>query len=82
MSNRGGEARKYFFFEKKKQKTFVLSVYAADTAVRTRMSKSFLVLFFKKELLFYRLASFRAYSKRARPARIQRRSGIGRGLGR
>jgi hypothetical protein len=26
-----GEARKYFFFEKKKQKTFVLLADAADT---------------------------------------------------
>jgi hypothetical protein len=36
--------RKVFFFEKKKQKTFV-------RAVANLMEKSFLVLFFKKELL-------------------------------
>jgi hypothetical protein len=36
----GIEVSKYFFFEKKKQKTFT-------------HSKSFLVLFFKKELLPY-----------------------------
>jgi hypothetical protein len=35
---------KAFFFEKKKQKTFV-------SAVADLMGKSFLVLFFKKELL-------------------------------
>jgi hypothetical protein len=45
----GGDARgvregKVFFFEKKKQKTFVSA--GADS-----MDKSFLVLFFKKELL-------------------------------
>jgi len=59
-----GEARKYFFFEKKKQKTFVLSVYASDTG----MNKSFLVLFFKKELLFYRLPSFGGASLSSPPA--------------
>jgi hypothetical protein len=49
----GGDARgvregKVFFFEEKKQKTFVIdpSKMGADS-----MDKSFLVLFFKKELL-------------------------------
>jgi hypothetical protein len=53
-----GKARKYFFFEKKKQKTFVFSVYVAEPAAGTSWNKSFLVLFFKKELLFYGLPSF------------------------
>jgi mono/diheme cytochrome c family protein len=39
---------KAFFFEKKKQKTFVRSV-------RDSMDKSFLVLFFKKELFLFLL---------------------------
>jgi hypothetical protein len=38
--------RKYFFFEKKKQKTFA-------HGPRVPTDKSFLVLFFKKELLPY-----------------------------
>jgi hypothetical protein len=46
--------RKDFFFEKKKQKTFAnaagVSFYLA-TSVLTLRDKSFLVLFFKKELL-------------------------------
>jgi len=46
-----GEARKQFFFEKKNQKTFVLLVDAAGTIGTHPKSKSFLVLFFKKELL-------------------------------
>jgi hypothetical protein len=41
------EERKDFFFEKKKQKTFAPGVRAG---VAPPMSKSFLVLFFKKEL--------------------------------
>jgi hypothetical protein len=44
------EARKYFFFEKKKQKTFASLVRLLRLAW-AEMSKSFLVLFFKKELL-------------------------------
>jgi hypothetical protein len=41
-----GKARKHFFFEKKKQKTFgFLNAY--------QINKSFLVLFFKKELLSF-----------------------------
>jgi hypothetical protein len=43
--------RKQFFFEKKNQKTFVRLVNAADATTLTETSKSFLVLFFKKELL-------------------------------
>jgi hypothetical protein len=43
-----GEVRKYFFFEKKKQKTFA---HLARAGRPGPMSKSFLVLFFKKELL-------------------------------
>ncbi len=39
-----------FFFEKKSQKTFAHGVYTAGQRVR-RENKSFLVLFFKKELL-------------------------------
>jgi hypothetical protein len=50
-------ARKYFFFEKKKQKTFSISLRAAQRAARTDASKSFLVLFFKKEPLFSHLPS-------------------------
>jgi hypothetical protein len=45
------EARKQFFFEKKNQETCVLLLDAAATAGRIELSKSFLVLFFKKELL-------------------------------
>jgi ABC-type phosphate/phosphonate transport system substrate-binding protein len=42
-----GVARKAFFFEKKKQKTFVL--WCAPRRQHTPNGKSFLVLFFKKE---------------------------------
>jgi hypothetical protein len=42
---------KQFFFEKKNQKTFTLLAYAADTIGTYSGNKSFLVLFFKKELL-------------------------------
>jgi len=38
-----GKARKVFFFEKKKQKTFIYFW------VKQLLEKSFLVLFFKKE---------------------------------
>jgi len=47
------EARKYFFFEKKKQKTFACCLTRQERSVRTEASKSFLVLFFKKELLSF-----------------------------
>jgi len=42
--------RKDFFFEKKKQKTFACLASAFPERLGL-MSKSFLVLFFKKELL-------------------------------
>jgi hypothetical protein len=42
---------KHFFFEKKKQKTFGSSVFTTVSTRRLYNSKSFLVLFFKKELL-------------------------------
>jgi hypothetical protein len=50
-----GKSRKYFFFEKKKQKTFIFSVTrttqsSCDTILTV---KSFLVLFFKKEHLAF-----------------------------
>ncbi len=48
------EASKAFFFEKKKQKTFISQARRLTRALATattRRSKSFLVLFFKKELL-------------------------------
>jgi len=45
----GSDKGKAFFFEKKKQKTFIL--WAHDPLHDTLKSKSFLVLFFKKELL-------------------------------
>jgi hypothetical protein len=47
-----GERRKHFFFEKKKQKTFA----CLDRGYASRLEltdKSFLVLFFKKELLLF-----------------------------
>jgi hypothetical protein len=43
-----GEARKYFFFEKKKQKTFVRLANVAYTTGLSCRTKSFLVLFSKK----------------------------------
>jgi len=46
-----GEGRKYFFFEKKKQKTFARWLTRQARLTRRFMNKSFLVLFFKKELL-------------------------------
>jgi uroporphyrinogen-III synthase len=43
---------KRFFFEKKKQKTFVRWLSGAPAVVRTQKTdKSFLLLFFKKEVL-------------------------------
>jgi hypothetical protein len=57
LASRGVAARKQFFFEKKNQKTFIrLSVRTKGSMVMSQTDKSFLVLFFKKELL----ASFRA----------------------
>jgi hypothetical protein len=52
---RVSEERKYFFFEKKKQKTFALQDAAADMIGTYRSEQKFLVLFFKKELLSLRL---------------------------
>jgi hypothetical protein len=46
------QARKQFFFEKKNQKTFVNLARAGFTHVVLR-SKSFLLLFFKKEVLAF-----------------------------
>jgi hypothetical protein len=46
------EGSKNFFFEKKKQKTFVNLDRAGGTSFGPG-EKSFLVLFFKKELLSY-----------------------------
>jgi hypothetical protein len=47
--------RKVFFFEKKKQKTFALALLPPDASLpdlaRNLRSKSFLLLFFKKEVL-------------------------------
>jgi hypothetical protein len=48
-----GEARKYFFFEKKKQKTFITLVYLADKA-----NQKFFGSFFQKRTAFLALASF------------------------
>jgi hypothetical protein len=50
------QGRKYFFFEKKKQKTFARWLTRLIRLARTETSKSFLVLFFKKELLPWCLA--------------------------
>jgi hypothetical protein len=43
--------RRFFFFEKKKQKTFGRAVAVLSGTGRDSAGKSFLVLFFKKELL-------------------------------
>jgi len=48
---RSGEGRKEFFFEKKNQKTFARFDAYRSFLSRQPTSKSFLVLFFKKELL-------------------------------
>jgi len=49
--------RKAFFFKKKKQKTFALAPASTDVSGlqlgRMPTSKSFLVLFFKKEHTFF-----------------------------
>jgi hypothetical protein len=50
-----GRRRKRFFFEKKKQKTFG-PAGLGTTSPQPPVSKSFLLLFFKKEALF--LSSF------------------------
>jgi len=47
------EARKYFFFKKNKQKTFARWLTRQERSARTETNKSFLVLFFKKELLSF-----------------------------
>jgi hypothetical protein len=53
-----GGARRYFFFEKKKQKTFALWVDLADSSIRARKRiKVFWFFFFKKELLSWRVCS-------------------------
>jgi hypothetical protein len=44
------DGRKPFFFEKKNQKTFVNLDHACETA-RRQIHESFLLLFFKKEVL-------------------------------
>jgi hypothetical protein len=46
------------FLKKRNKKLLFYRCTRPIPEVRTRMSKSFLVLFFKKELLFYRLPSF------------------------
>jgi hypothetical protein len=47
-----GKESKKFFFEKKNQKTFIRWVLRrTDRCANSDMDKSFLVLFFKKELL-------------------------------
>jgi len=43
--------RKFFFFEKKKQKTFTLGDAYRSRLPRQPTDKSFLFLFFKKEIL-------------------------------
>jgi hypothetical protein len=47
----GRREEKYFFFEKTKQKTFTR--WSSDAAWLPPRSKSFLLLFFKKEVLFF-----------------------------
>jgi hypothetical protein len=44
-----GDIRKIFFSEEKKQKTFIPGLHGVDSYASG--NKSFLVLFFKKELL-------------------------------
>jgi len=46
------EKEKQFFFEKKNQKTFAYRVTLVPRSV-PKKTKSFLLLFFKKEVLFY-----------------------------
>jgi hypothetical protein len=52
------EEKNFLFFEKKQQKTFTPLADAAGTTVCPEASKSFLVLFFKKELLLFRCPAF------------------------
>jgi hypothetical protein len=51
-----GEVRKYFFFEKKKQKTFVPSANAADTSSTSLKYQKFFGSFFQKRTAFLTLA--------------------------
>jgi hypothetical protein len=46
-----GEGRKQFFFEKKNQKTFIRCGACRSFRARQPTGKSFLFLFFKKEIL-------------------------------
>jgi len=48
-----GKESKHFFFKKKKQKTFVLFCAGLLQRPGTEGNKSFLLLFFKKEVLAY-----------------------------
>jgi hypothetical protein len=48
-ARREGKGRKVFFFEKKKQKTFVTLQSQLGLLERNQIDKSFLLLFFKKE---------------------------------
>jgi hypothetical protein len=52
QANKGGAAKegRISFLKKRNKK---LLVFLVDAAARTRVSKSFLVLFFKKELLSF-----------------------------
>jgi len=52
------EARKYFFFEKKKQKTFALLVDALDATGTYRRAQKFFGSFFQKRTAFFALAFF------------------------
>jgi hypothetical protein len=52
----GRPARKQFFFEKRTKKLSPVSVRAGRNGRANQSSKSFLVLFFKKELLPSHLA--------------------------
>ncbi len=64
------EASKAFFFEEKRQKTFVPCIRRLKRALATpttRRSKSFLVLFFKKELLACLLLALPAYAEDCPP---------------
>jgi hypothetical protein len=51
-----GRGRKYFFLEKTKQKPLLCNRTRMKRRARNEESKSFLVLFFKKELLPWHLA--------------------------
>jgi hypothetical protein len=58
-SNARQAQRKQFFFEKKNQKTFACLVNDKAMVVMRLRNKSFLVLFFKKELLRCYFSSMR-----------------------